>query len=336
METCTALLVPVLLSLVLPGIVTPVKTTPSANAPPPAVTTEGATMQLGDKGMARLMNGDLDGAIAIFHQIQVQDADSPLGYLLQADALWWKIYYTTADLIDPDVFDVVYSRQTPYDSEFQTLIQTTIHKAKSRIDQREDVARSYLYEGMAYALQGRLDGLRAKDLATARDGKKMRSFLQTAIGLDPQLTDAYAGLGLYNYFVDTLPGIVKVLRFLIGLPGGNRELGIQQITIAAARGELTRAEAKFYLAKDYTRSNENQFGRALQLFAELSNKYPANPFWRLMVASVDMRLGHRKRGGALYRQIRLETAGSDMLVNKAVHRAVVRALQRLHPREKFE
>ncbi|MGH9358153.1 MAG: tetratricopeptide repeat protein [Terriglobia bacterium] len=333
MRTRTAFAVSVLLPVVF---LTAVTGRPATVAFSTAAAQGERARQLGDEGMARLMNGDLDGAIAIFHQIQAEDAASPLGYLLEANALWWKIYYTTADLIDPDVFDAVSLRQTPYDSEFQTLIQTAIHKAKSRIEQREDVARSTLYEGMAYALLGRLDGLRSKDLATARDGKKMRSLLLTAIGLDNRLTDAYTGIGLYNYFVDTLPTIVKALRFLIGLPGGNRELGIQQITLAAARGELTRAEAKFYLAKNYTRSNENQFGKALQLFEELSNQYPENPFWELMAASVDMRLGHRKQGDALYRQVLSETANSDTLVNKAVHRAVVKALQRSHQQEKFE
>ncbi|MGH9356571.1 MAG: hypothetical protein ACRD10_10625, partial [Terriglobia bacterium] len=298
----------------------PVALLAAARAPSPAApaSTDGIR-QLGDKSMAQLMEGDLATAIAISRRIQSNDPSSPLGYLLEADAAWWKIYYTTADVIDPDVFDVVSSTTTPYDSKFHNLIQTTIRKAKSRIAHRQDIARSTLYEGMAYALMGRLDGLRAEDMATARDGKKMRSLLLSALRLNPNLTDAKAGLGLYNYYVATLPGIVKMLGFLIGLPGGSRQLGLEQLTDAAEHGDLVRGEAKFYMAKNYTRRNEQQFGKALQLFQDLANEYPHNPFWELMVASVDMRTGKRQEGDALYRQIHAKTAGNPALVSKAVH-----------------
>ena len=305
----------------------------------PTVETPGHARRINElcrEGMARLMNGDMDSAIALFRQAEERDPASPLGYLLEADATWWKIYYTTANLVDPDVFDVVYSTSTPYDSPFKSLIRTTIKKANARIEQHQDPARSMLYQGMAYALLGRLSGLRAEDLATARNGKTMRSLLLAALHLDPGLTDAYAGVGLYNYYVATLPAIVKWLRFLIGLPGGSREVGLQQLGDAAEHGEFVRAEAKFYLAKNYTRNDEKQFGKALQLFEELSKEYPQNSFWKLLVASSYMRLGQGEKGDALYRQIRAETAGSQNLVAKSVHREVVKALERLHPQEKFE
>lgn len=286
---------------------------------------------LAKNGVQQMMNGRLEDAISTFQQIQKRAPASALGYVLEADATWWKIYYTTANLVDPDVFDVVSSDTTPYDSTFEDLIHTSIDKAKAGIRGHQDVARNYLYEGMAYGLQGRLDGLRAKDLATARDGKKMRSLLLTALQLDPQLTDAYTGIGLYNYFVATLPTIVKMLRFLVGLPGGSRETGLHQLELAAQHGELTSAEAKFYLAKDYTRRNEMKFEKSLQLFKELSNEFPENPFWQLMTASVSMRLGQRQKGEAMYRAVLAKTNGAQTIAGRAIHQQVAEALNRLHP-----
>jgi tetratricopeptide (TPR) repeat protein len=297
---------------------------------------EESTETLTYEGIHQMMDGNLRGAVTAFQQIEKAEPSSPLGYLLEADATWWKIYYSTANLIDPDVFDVVYSETTPYDAEFEKLVKMSIQEAQHRIDKKQSVAASYLYEGMAYALEGRLDGLRAKDLATARAGKKMHSLLLTAITLDPHLTDAYAGLGLYNYFVATLPTIVRVLRFFIGLPGGNRAQGIQQLYDAAEHGNLVRGEAKFYLAKDFTRKAEMQFSKSLQLFQQLAQEFPDNPFWKLMVASVNMRLNQRNAGEAMYREILAQTAGGNSVVAKAVHRQVKKALERLHPGEKFE
>lgn len=307
-----------------------------ALAAAPDTVSEEQIKPLALNGIRQLMNGQPDAAIATFQRVEKEDPSSPVGYLLEADATWWKIYYSTANLIDPDVFDVVYSNSTPYDSHFEELLKTAIEKAQARIKAHQDEARSYLYEGMAYALRARLDGLRAKDLPTARDGKKMRALLLKALQLDPHLTDAYAGVGLYNYFVDTLPTIVKMLGFFIGLPSGNRVLGLEQLQKAAQHGEYTRPEAKFYLAKDYTRRNEMQYGKSLQLFKELAAEFPQNPFWKLMVASIHMRLGHRDRGEAMYHQILAATANQDSLPAKPVHRAVLQALERLHPGQKFE
>ena len=186
-------------------------------------------------GLQRMMDGDLEGAIAIFQEIQKADAQSPLGYLLEADAVWWRIYYSTANLVDPDVFAATDLPTTKYDWHFQDLLNITLDKCQARIRAKQDVARSYLYQGMAYALRGRLAGLRDQDLPTARAGKKMRAALLKAVELDPSLTDASLGLGIYNYFVDTLSAIVKLLRWLIGLPGGSRLEGLRQMELARRR-----------------------------------------------------------------------------------------------------
>ena len=291
--------------------------------------------QYAARGLTRMMDGDLDGAAAVFQQVEQKDPDSPLGYVLEADATWWKIYYVSADLVDPDVFDVANTEATPYDSHFDDLDNVAIHKAESRIHKHEFLARSRLYEGYAYALRARLEGLHDRDLATARAGKRMRSHLLQALQLDPGLTDAYLGIGIYNYFVDTLPGIVKFLSLFIMLPGGSRDEGLQQLQLCAEKGELGRPEAKFYLAKDFTRASERQFQRSERLFAELQREFPHNPLWPLLIGSLDFRLDKPQKGEEAYRDVYKSTAGKNSEVNQAVHRAAGQALERLHPGQKF-
>jgi hypothetical protein len=210
-----------------------------------------------------------------------------------------------------------------------------IRKAEARIHTHEDLARSYLYEGYAYALRARLEGLHDRDLSTARAGKKMRSLLLRAMALDPSLTDADLGVGIYNYFVDTLPGIVKFLSMFIGLPGGSRTEGLQQLQLCAERGELGRPEAKFYLAKDYSRGNERQYEKSLHLFAELQQEFPHNPLWPMLIGSLHYRLGRPQKGEELYRQVYQRTTGKNSEVDKAVHHAASQALERQQPGQKF-
>jgi tetratricopeptide (TPR) repeat protein len=288
------------------------------------------------QGIRLLMDGDPDAAIEVLRRIQREDPQSPLGYLFEADATWWKIYLTTGDLIDPDVFDVARSSTSPYDSHFEDTVDVAIRNAAARARAHDNEARNILYEGLAYGLRGRFFGLRDNDLPTARAGKRMRVLFLKAIELDPSLADAYLGLGTYNYFVDTLPAIVKLLKFLIALPGGSRELGLQQLRLAAEKGELVRDEARFYLAKDFSRGNEKQYARSLELFQGLARDYPDNTLWTLLEGSLEIRLGHVEQGERLYRQAYKKTAGMKSEVGEALHAAARRALARRHPSEKFE
>jgi len=55
-------------------------------------------------------------------------------------------------------------------------------------------------------------------------------------------------LGLYNYYVDTLSTMARVLRFMMGIPGGSKEEGIRQLHLAMLYGQVTPVVARFYLA----------------------------------------------------------------------------------------
>jgi hypothetical protein len=291
--------------------------------------------QYAARGLVLMMDGDPSAAIEVFQQIQYRDPQSPLGFVLEANATWWRVYYASANLIDPDVFDVTNQEATPYDSHFSDLVNISIRKAEARIHAREGLARSYLYEGYAYALRARLEGLHDRDLPTARAGKKMRALMLRALALDPSLTDAYLGVGIYNYFVDSLSTIVKILSVFIGLPGGSRTEGLRQLQLCADQGEMARAEAKFYLAKDYSRASEKQFEKSLHLFRELQQEYPHNPLWPMLIGSLHFRLGKPQQGESIYREVYQNTAGKTSEVDVAVHHAATQALERLHPGQQF-
>jgi tetratricopeptide (TPR) repeat protein len=289
---------------------------------------EAGNQEIAVRGMNKLMDGDFDHAVEIFRQIQKSDPESPLGYLLEADANWWKIYLTEANLIDPDVFESLSGAATPYDGDFRRLDELAILKAETRIRAHQDEARSYFYAGLAYGLRARLEALRDHALATAHAGKRLRSFSLAALKLDPDLNDAYFGVGLYNYFEDTLPTYVKMLRFLILLPGGDRLVGLRQIQRAMEKGQLVIPEARFHLAKNYSRPMERQLARSLELLRQMEQQYPHNPLWKLLVGSVELRMGDVKEGEALYRQVIDETAHPQSEIWKPLHHQAERALAR--------
>src|SRR6516165_8229045 len=278
--------------------------------------------------MQLLMDGDFDKAIEVFRQIAQAEPGSPLGYVLEADSNWWKIYLTEGNLIDPDVFEALSEVVTPYDADFQRLNNLAIQKAEAQIHSHKDAARAHLYEGFAYALAARLQALRDQALATARAGKKMRSLSNAALKLDRTLYDADLGVGIYNYFEATLPTYVKMLRFLIHLPGGSRELGLEQLQTAAEKGEITKGEAQFHLAKNFSRNNEQQYARSLEIFQAMVREYPDNALWKLLVGGVEIRMGQTQEGEALYREVVKETEDPKSEVWKPLHEQAQKALDR--------
>jgi hypothetical protein len=285
-----------------------------------------ANEKIAVQGMNKLMDGDFDSALGIFRQIQKSDPESPLGYLLEADANWWKIYLTEANLVDPDVFEALSEAPTPYDADFKRLDDLAIHKAEAHIQAHQDEARNDFYEGLAYGIRARLEALRDHALATARAGKKLRNLSLAALKLDPDFEDAWFGVGLYNYFVDTLPTYVKMLRFLILLPGGDRIAGLRQIQQAMEKGHLVNAEARFHLAKDYSRPITLQYARSLELLGQMEREYPHNPLWKLLVGSLELRMGQVKEGEALYQQAVDATAHSQSELWKPLRQQAERAL----------
>jgi len=280
------------------------------------------------RAMDKLMDGDLDGATAGFRRIEQSDPESPLGYLLEADASWWKIYLTEGDLVDPDVFEARSEATTPYDEDFKRSDELAIRKAEIHLHAHQDEAGNYFSEGLAYGLRSQLEALRDHALATARAGKKLRNLSLEALKLDPNLNDAWFGVGLYNYFVDTLPTYVKMLRFLIMLPGGDRVEGLRQMEQAMNKGQLVAAEARFHLGKNYSRPFDRQYARSLELFRQLQRQYPHNPLWDLLVGSVELRLGQDKEGEALYRKVLAETANPKADIWIPLHQQAERALAR--------
>jgi tetratricopeptide (TPR) repeat protein len=291
--------------------------------------------RLAHRGVNLMMDGDLDGATAVFRQIQAQDPQSPIGYLLEAEAVWWRIYYSTANLLNAEVFDVASLEVTSHDGRFNELVAIAIARSEAGLQARDDVARNLLYEGMAYALRARLEGLRGKDLATGRAGKKMRALLLRSVQMDPSLADAYLGLGVYDYLMGTLPIAEKIIEYVIALPAGSRETGLEQLRRAAKEGELTSGEAKFYLAKNLSRTSEGAYAQSLALFEELARDYPNNQLWPLVAASLKYRMGLRTQSDALYRAVLERTAGERSDAERGVHRAARAALLAQHPNQKF-
>ena len=126
---------------------------------------------------------------------------------------------------------------------------------------------------------------RVERLAAARDGKRIKDALERALALDPEMHDAEFGIGMYRYYADVAPAVLRFLRFLLLMPGGDREDGLRQLERAATRGVLVRGEALHQIQVLYL-WYEKKWPQALEIIRTLQARYPGNPLFRQIEAEI--------------------------------------------------
>ena len=246
----------------------------------------------------KIYSFDLEGAVEDAKRMEEQLPNHPLGYLLETEALWWRIWCTSAEF----KYAMNDARRRPKlkeDQRYFDLSAKALSLAETHIKQNES-AEMQFYAGMAEASAARLYGLRGENRNTARSGVRGREHLLRAKALDPDLADADMGLGLYNYYVDTLSSLARILRFFMGIPGGSKQEGVRLLEQAAAQGVLTSNIARFYLALNLHRYDQ-QYEKALGVLAPLVEKYPANPLFQLARGDLYGKLGRKQQALACYR-----------------------------------
>jgi tetratricopeptide (TPR) repeat protein len=245
-----------------------------------------------------IYSGDAESAIGDAHRMQQEQPEHPLGYLLEAEALWWRIWCTSADF----KWGMTDARRRPKlaaDQHFFELAAKVSKLAGAQLKQHETPEMQF-YAGMGDAMGARLYALRGENRNAARSGVRAREHFLRALSLDPELADADLGLGLYNYYVDTLSAMAKMLRFFMGIPGGSKQKGIQQLEHAIADGVLTSDVARFYLAQNLHRYDQ-RYEQALAVISPLVEKYPSNALFQLARGDLLAKLGRKEQALACYR-----------------------------------
>jgi tetratricopeptide (TPR) repeat protein len=255
--------------------------------------------------LEKIYSFDLDGAREDAVRLEQERPEDPLGYLLEADAMWWKIWCMSAEF----KYGMTFPRhraKLAADRHYLELAAKVSSLAEAQIAEHETPAMQ-LYAGMGDALAARLYGLRGEGRNTARAAVRAREHFLRVTALDQQLADADFGLGLYNYYIDTLSAAARVLRFFMGIPGGSKRDGIRQLQHAIDEGVLTPAEARFYLAINL-HNYDQQYARALEIIAPLVEKYPSNPLFQLARGDLYAKLGRRPQAVECYRAAAAATA----------------------------
>lgn len=255
----------------------------------------------------QIYSGEPDAALATARTIEQSQPESPVGFLLEAEAMWWKMYCAACE-IKWGMLDAWKRGKKPEDDAYLALADKAIDLARAQIA-KSDTAEAHVYVAIGFALKARLYSLRDEKRATAHAGVAARAECVRALQLDPDMADATAGLGLYNYYVDTLSAIAKILRFFLGIPGGNKDEGIRQMKIGMDRGALLAVDMRFYLARNL-RTYDQRYEEALAVTEPLVARYPRNPIFQLLAGNLNVELGRNAKASEYFHAV-LASSESD-------------------------
>ncbi|GAC1622843.1 MAG: hypothetical protein PVS2B2_02540 [Candidatus Acidiferrum sp.] len=277
----------------------------------------------------KIYDGDPEGAIEEARRLQHEDPAQPLGYAMEAEAEWWKLWCAAAEY----KYGMTMARHRSAiaaDRLYLNLSAKISALAETQLKTRE-TAEMRFYNGMGYAMAARLYGLRGESRSTARAGVRARDNFLRALALDPDFWDAYLGMGLYNYYVDTLSGMARVLRFMMGIPGGSKQEGIRQLRLAIANGVLTPGVARFYLVLNL-HNYDQRYEDSLELLLPLVERYPGNPLFQLAAGDLYAKLGRKELAAVRYR-VAAALPVRDAECAARVQKLAKTALSQLNPGE---
>jgi tetratricopeptide (TPR) repeat protein len=216
-----------------------------------------------------ILNADFESVPA--HLGRECDERPPMCRVMEAMAIWWRIALEPSDR----------SR----DARFLATAEAAIAGAESWTEEQPSRAEAWFAVGAAYSARAQWRVERHERLAAARDGKRIKEALEQALAIDPQLHDAKFGLGMYRYYAAVAPTALRMLRWLLALPGGDRDGGLEQMLDARSRGAVLRGEADYQLHLIYL-WYEQRHREALTIVQQLQTRYPRNPLFPLIEAEI--------------------------------------------------
>lgn len=259
------------------------------------------------EALQALYSGDAQEAVALARVIVRKNSLDPLGYLIEGEALWWERYCEACELKWGMVEAWTHTKHNDDTAYFaiadQAIQLAEMHLAKS------DTAQMHFYAGMGYALKVRVYGVRGENRAAAKAAISARTHMLDALALDPEMADATGAMGLYNYYVETLSAVLKILRFFMGIPGGDKEKGVEQMEVGMNQGTLLAVDMRFILARAL-RQYDRKYEEALKIAQPLVERYPRNPMFLLLVGNLNVELGRNATAQEYFRAVEQLPAGS--------------------------
>jgi len=255
-----------------------------------------------EAGKEEIYHFRLDSALNLFRRIQQEYPDFPHGYFYEA-------YITTVYFSQDETNDSL-------DAALHRVVRHAIRVGEGFKERQPDNPDALYYLGISYGVLGIYHVLNRSYLKGYYYGRKGKNYLEEVVETDSTYYDAYLGLGIFHYYVDMLPGVVKIIARVLGFQGDRRK-GIREIRLTSREGRFFKVEGEFaYAVIRYFL--EGNVWEGLKILTRLQNMYPDNPALTLLLGY------HYRRMGLVQKAIRYFSSVPDTFRDKLPQITVIK------------
>ncbi|MGQ0645897.1 MAG: tetratricopeptide repeat protein [Elusimicrobiota bacterium] len=219
-------------------------------------------------GLDALYNLDYAESRRQFQAVIARHPEDAVGHYAMATAIWWEL---------TNEFD---EKNDALEKDFVAAVDGAVETAKKAIEAGDPQGEAHLSLGGALGLRSRWDAIQSRWVRAYFNGKGAYNAQKKALDLNPELYDAYLGVGIFHYYTATLPSVIKVLAKLVRLRG-DKERGLREIRLAMEKGFFSRTAAKLFLVGIYG-NREKKPLEALALVRESRREYPRSSFFHFL------------------------------------------------------
>ncbi len=241
------------------------------------------------RGINAVYNLEFEKAETEFSLLAKNYPSHPAGKFFLAMIDWWKILMTIDD--------------ESRDAAFIQKMDEVIELCDSLLDVNENDVSALFFKGGALGFQGRLRANRSSWIKAANDGRLALPIVQKAYKIAPDNYDILLGIGIYNYYAATIPEKYPIVKpVMVFFPTGDKQKGIEQLTIASEKAKFASLEAKYFLLQ-LSYNYERLYDRALELSTSLYKQFPNNVVFHRYVGRSTFVLGKYAEAQSLFLDI---------------------------------
>jgi Tfp pilus assembly protein PilF len=215
------------------------------------------------QGIEKAFNLETQSAMALFQKAVELDRENPLGYAFLA----------LAHMFASEMSFEPKEREREQESMLQDVGEA-LARGQKRIEKNARDGRAYFAVTLAKIVKIRWAIAQKRYFTIVQETAGIWDHLEKAKAEDPQNYDVYFSIGLLHYHLDHLPAAARFFSSLF-ITAADHDRGLQELGLAAQKGDLLKELAQAELASVYA-NFEEQPAKALPIARELREKFPRN------------------------------------------------------------